>query len=362
MDVRTLGSVAGVAPQTRDEPTPLVPTSERGLGDRLVRAFLSLALRTSLVFSPRPTVFLLRRVFAAGGEAVARSLVAHTPANVTAVLDERYADEADAVLDLYLPEPATGALPTVVWVHGGGWIGGSKEELAGYCKLVASKGYAVAAPRYALAPAERYPTPTRQLLAALHFLQANSDRLRLDTSRIVVAGDSAGAQIAAQVGALVTTPGYAEAVGVAPTITPAQLRGLVLACGPYDLALFDCAGRSATARRVLHAVGWAYSGRRRFLADPRFRTISVANHVTSAFPPVLVSVGNADPLRRHSEALVERLRAEGVEPETLFFPADHEPPLNHEYQFDLDTAAGQLFLERLLGFLGRRLHEPAASP
>ena len=57
----------------------------------------------------------------------------------------------------------------------------------------------------------------------------------------------------------------------------------------------------------------------------------------------------------HSELLVERLRALGAEPETVFFPADHAPPLGHEYQFDPGSDAGRLFLERMLAFIRRRL-------
>lgn len=88
-------------------------------------------------------------------------------------------------------------------------------------------------------------------------------------------------------------------------------------------------------------------------------TLSVAAHVTSVFPPALLTVGNVDPLRPHSELLVEKLRAQGVEPETLFYPDDYKPPLDHEYQFDLDTDAGQLFLKRTLAFLQLRLQPPA---
>ena len=298
-----------------------------------------------------------RRVFALGGQKVARKLEAHAPPGVVALLDERYGGEADMLLDVFRPASVDGALPAIVWVHGGGWLGGSKDELAGYLKLVASKGYAVVGPGYALAPEHRYPTPPRQVMLALGYLRANAERLHLDPDRIVIAGDSSGAQIAAQVGALVTTPGYSDELGIAPTITRRQLRGLVLACGPYDLELAREADTPA-GRRFLKTVLWAYSGRRRFLEDAVFATCSVANHLSPGFPPALITVGNVDPLRPHSELLVERLRAQGLEPETLFFPADHEPPLGHEYQFDLDTDAGRLFLERMLAFLERRLAEP----
>jgi acetyl esterase len=133
-----------------------------------------------------------------------------------------------------------------------------------------------------------------------------------------------------------------------------------LACGRYDLGL---TGQVSTAadRRYITAIMWAYSGTRHYLHDPVFATFSVASHVTPAFPPAFITVGNGDPLRPHSELLAEKLRVQGIEPETLFFPIAHQPLLGHEYQFNLDTPEGQLFLERILAFLQRRL-EPAPGP
>jgi acetyl esterase/lipase len=187
-------------------------------------------------------------------------------------------------------------------------------------------------------------------MRALAFLQRSADRFHLDPERMVIAGDSAGAHLAAQLGALVTTPGYAEQVGVQPAITSEQLRALVLACGPYDLDLAQHSGTPAGAR-FIHTVLWAYSGTRHFRTDPAFAAWSVTAHLTPAFPPCLITVGNADPLREHSERLARALREQGLEPETLFWPDDHTPALGHEYQFDLDTEPGQVFFNRLLSFL-----------
>ena len=106
----------------------------------------------------------------------------------------------------------------------------------------------------------------------------------------------------------------------------------------------------------------AYSGTRRFSDDPAFAAWSVTDHVSAAFPPALIIAGNADPLRPHSELLAAKLSAQAAETETLFFPAGRQPPLGHEYQFDLDTDAGQLFLDRLLTFLRQHLAAPLQSP
>jgi acetyl esterase len=340
-----------------DQATPLVPQTQPGWVDRLVRWCLSAAVRASLVISPRPAALVVRTVFAAGGAQLKQTLDKHAPPDVATIIDERYGDDDDALLDLVHPASASGPLPLVLWVHGGGWVGGAKDELTSYFKIIASNGYVVAGPRYSLAPEHRYPTPPRQMMQALEYLQANAERLHINPTRIAVAGDSAGAQIAAQLAALVTTPGYADTVGVTATITPAQLRAVVLACGPYDLTLARRATTPA-GRRFIKAILWAYSGKRNVLDDPVFAAWSITDNVTSAFPPVLITVGNADPLRAHSELLAEKLHAQGVDTDTVFWPDTTQPPLGHEYQFDLDANAGQFFLDRLITFLRQRLATP----
>jgi len=316
-------------------------------------------LRASLLVSPRPAALLLRRAFARSGKELAQKLAPHVPAGIDATVDERYGDGADALLDVLRPAAATEPLPALVWVHGGAFVGGSKDELRGWFSVVAANGYAVVAPRYSLAPEHRYPTPPRQVMTALAHVQRNAGRLGIDATRIVLGGDSAGGHIAAQVAALATDPVYAEAVGIEPTLAPERLRGAVLACGAFDLTVTNAP--TAAGRRFLTTVLWAYSGKRDFLGVPGFANASIVDHVSPAFPPSFVTVGNADPLREHSETLVERLRANGVEVETLFYPAGHEPPLGHEYQFDLDTAEGRLFLDRMLAFLAVRTRTDPAG-
>ena len=79
--------------------------------------------------------------------------------------------------------------------------------------------------------------------------------------------------------------------------------------------------------------------------------MSVAPNVTKEFPPAFVSAGNADPLGPQSIAMADAIQGAGGKVERLFFPADYKPPLGHEYQFDLDTAAGKLALARSVKWL-----------
>ena len=176
-----------------------------------------------------------------------------------------------------------------------------------------------------------------------------------DHRPVVLAGDSAGAQIAAQLAAALTDPAYAAKLGLSTPLPPTAVRGVALFCGPYDLRLFDYEGRlGPVLRTAIHA----FTGRPGLDDNPAIDLASVLHHVSPRFPPAFITVGNADPLLRHSELLDERLRALGVPVDTLYFPSERVPALGHEYQFNLDDPAGQEALERLVAFLRARTAGP----
>lgn len=320
-----------------------------------VFVILALAGYVAYQVSPWPSALAIRAAFDKGANNASQALAKHVPPGVSAQLDERYdAADPDARLDVFYPSKIeNGGRPptTVVWVHGGGWISGSKNHIAHYARIIAGKGYTVVAVDYSIAPGRTYPTPLRQVNAALAYLDLNAKRLHVDASRFVLAGDSGGAHIAAQVANLVSVPAYAAALGIAPSITRQQLRGVILYCGPYDLGKIDFDGPFGGFMRTAL---WSYFGRKDFLAHPLFATASVIGYLTPDFPPAFISVGNADPLAPQSRALAEALAARGVRVDSLFFPVDYAPALQHEYQFNLDTAAGRLALELSLKFLAER--------
>lgn len=220
--------------------------------------------------------------------------------------------------------------------------------MGNYARVLAGQGFAVATVDYTIAPEAKYPTPVRQVNAALAYLAEHGSRWGIATDRFVLAGDSAGAHIAAQVGNLTAVPAYAEALGITPALSREQLRAVLLFCGPYIMRSSDTPG---LAGAFMHTVLWAYSGTRDFESDPFFATANVIDHVTAAFPPALISAGNAVPLLPHSRALAVALQAAGAPVRTLFFPDDHQPPLAHEYQFNLDSEPGRLALSEMVEFV-----------
>lgn len=300
--------------------------------------------------SPLPTVWLIRHAFAEDAEQRNAALARHLPQNVTALLDQRYADAERARLDLYRPAEASSPLPVVVWIHGGAFVAGDKSDLSGYLTILAGHGFAVVAVGYSRAPGAEYPTPVVEANAALGWLLMEAGALGIDPGRIVLAGDSAGAQIAAQLAAAIADPAYATEIGFEPAIGRSSLKGIVLFCGVYGLA---GTGGEGPFGDFIETVLWSYFGSKDPGDDPRLAQFAVIDHLGAAFPPAFVSVGNADPLQPQSVALAQRLEDLGVAVDRLFFPADQAPPLAHEYQFDLDREAGRQALQRLIAFLDR---------
>jgi acetyl esterase/lipase len=293
-------------------------------------------------------VLLIRYTFDKGGAEAAASISHLVPTDVSTQLGQSYApDDPDALFDVFAPVHMQAALPAVVWVHGGGFVAGTRSDLSGYLKILAARGFVTVAIDYSLAPSARFPTPVRQTNVALTHIIANATRFNIDPDRIFLAGDSAGAQIVAQTALGISDLNYARQMGVDPGITRAALRGVVLFCGPYDPKSLNFEGPFADFMRT---VLWSYVGTRD-PRDPRAAQISVTPHVTAAYPPAFISVGNADPLAPQSVALAQALRAQGVEVDALFFPSDHRPPLDHEYQLLLTTDAGRLALDRAVAFL-----------
>ena len=108
-------------------------------------------------------------------------------------------------LDIYLPEKPTGRLPLVVWIHGGGWEAGSKED----CPAVPliAKGYAVASINYRFSQHALFPAQVEDCKAAIRWLRANAAKYHLDPDHIGVWGESAGGHLVAMLG---TTGGIKE--------------------------------------------------------------------------------------------------------------------------------------------------------
>jgi len=308
------------------------------------------AVVTSL--TPWPSAMLIRSVFERSAVATVAEMTPYVPNGELRemhVVDDATGNAA-TTLDVFTPAAEGELLPTVVWIHGGAWISGSTANIDPYLRILADQGYTTIGVDYSVGPEATYPTAVIQLNDALAYVQDHAAELGVDASQIVLAGDSAGAQLASQLATLVTSPRYANLVGIQPSLDPEQLAGVLLNCGVYDLrAMAELDGLAAWGFKVAL---WAYTGTKDWSEQPAGATMSTIEFVTADFPPTYISGGNGDGLTwLQSIPMAQRLDELDVPVTELFWPAPHEPALPHEYQFHLDLPEAQDALAETIAWL-----------
>jgi acetyl esterase/lipase len=219
------------------------------------------------------------------------------------------ADGVALKMDVYYPEAAEGAVPAVIYVHGGAWIGGDKREGAGATEIpeLISRGYLVAAVNYRLAPEYKFPAQIEDVKCAVRFLRANAATYGIDPGHIGAWGRSAGGHLVALLGVTDVNAGFEGSGGYANQSS--RVQAVVDMFGPTDLtAIFQGADP-----QLLQAV-FGTTNRN----SDTVKRASPVTWVSSDDPPFLILHGEKDTLvpPSQSKILYERLIAAGV-PATL---------------------------------------------
>jgi acetyl esterase len=212
--------------------------------------------------------------------------------------------EADGVpVRLYWPEDAGEApLPVLLWIHGGGFVMGSIDGYDAVARALCSRtGCLVVSIGYRLAPENPYPAQVEDSLAAATWVRANIAELGGDPGRMVVAGDSAGANLSAVLGH--------------------QLHGMfrlqVLLYPVTDLTMSqpsidENAEGYLLTRNACEHFRKQYLGEYADEKDPLASPLFADEPLLSGAPPALVITAELDPLRDEGEAYAARLEEAGV--------------------------------------------------
>lgn len=262
---------------------------------------------------------------------------------VRTITDLPYGPGAEERFDVLVPE-TPGPYPAVVWLHGGGFVGGVKEGVSDVLTVLASHGVTVLNVEYTKAPTAHNPHQVHQLAAAIDAATDRAGELGINLEDLVLGGDSAGAHMVAQAGLAAVDPGYAAGAEITQRLDPERIRGLVLASGPYDPG--PALQSPGAFSWFLDSVLWAYLGERDVESVPRFAYSSIVDHASPALPPVFISSGYDDPLHPQSPRLATRLTALGVPATTSFHDG------GHEFEVDLSTSPARANLAALVEFLG----------
>ena len=206
-------------------------------------------------------------------------------------------------LDLYIPRNASGQTPVLMYIHGGGWTGGTKEgnvlRLLPYLEM----GWAVVNVEYRLAAVERAPAAVEDGLCALRWVIRNAEQYNLDTSRIVTTGNSAGGHLALTTAMIPSSAGLDREC---PGTEPLEVAAIINWYGITEVGdLLDGPNMKT------YAVEWMGSLENRYEIAER---VSPMTYVRRGLPPTLTIHGDADPTvpYQHAVSLHEKLEDAGV--------------------------------------------------
>lgn len=304
-------------------------------------------------FTPALKALVIKQIFEAKPFASPKNI--ETIKKQVVVKKDIVYDEAgleNSILDIYYPKNSNKNLPVIMWIHGGGFISGSKEQTQEYGMSLAYAGYVVANINYAIAPAQKYPGPIIQANQALKYLQENIAQYGGDMNRLFIGGDSAGAQIASQTAAVISNEKLAKTMDIQPHIDNKQIKGLLLFCGPYNMYRFDNPHASTLGKIFFNTMFWSYTGEKDIKSFSKIDEISTVKQITPNYPPVFLTVGDADPLAPHSADLIDVLQINNVEVESVLFEGT-KSELGHEYQFDFSSSHAEKTLEKTIEFLNK---------
>jgi acetyl esterase/lipase len=238
----------------------------------------------------------------------------------------KYKDTA-MKMDFYPAQIADGDFtlprPCVIVVHGGSWAGGDSRQLPELNSYLALKGYNVTSINYRMAPKWQTPAPVEDIKNAIVYLKTHAAELHIDTTKLVLLGRSAGAQIA---------------LLAAYTLHEPNLKGVIDFYGPSDMVWGYSIPSNPwimDSRKVMSDyVGGTYTQ-----VPQKYFNCSPVEFVTKTSVPTLMIHGMDDVLVSplHDVRLIKKLQPAGVKYYWLKLPW-----ATHGFDYNLNGPGGQL--------------------
>ena len=227
--------------------------------------------------------------------------------NVTYLVANNY----EAKLDVYKRRDAAGPQPTLIWIHGGGWVAGTKESAVMSLMPWFEMGWNVVNVEYRLGRVSLAPAAVEDCLCALRWVAANAKQHDFDVTKLVVSGDSAGGHLALTTGMIPESAGFDRQC---PGVPLPKVAAIVNWYGITDVAdLLDGPNRRS------YAVAWLGSMPDRAEVAKR---VSPMQFIRPGLPPILTIHGDADPTvpYQHGVQMDAALGKAGVPHQLLTIP------------------------------------------
>ncbi len=211
-------------------------------------------------------------------------------------------DSTELKLDIYHAKNVSKSAPLLIFIHGGGWVKGDKQDYRGYLIDFAKKGYITASIQYRFVKKSKMPAPIMDVKSAVIWLKKNADKYYIDKDKIAVIGGSAGAHLAMMIGYSSDEPDF---INKKDSLFTSRVQAVVELYGPTDLT-------TEYAREHPYIkIGFS----KNYSEDPEmFAKASPMTYITKDDPPTLIFQGTIDDLVPviQADKLNEKLKENGV--------------------------------------------------
>lgn len=198
----------------------------------------------------------------------------------------------ELMLDVATPKGLDHAVPAIVVIHGGGWAGGKRTDMASFAKEAAAHGYVGATISYRLAPKHRSPAQIEDVKCAVRDLRAHADELKINPKKIGAMGLSAGAHLAMILGTMDPADGLEGEGG--NTDQSSKVQAVVSFVGPVNLV----GEYPEVSQRILEN----FLGGKPADKKDEARRASPLTYVNKGDAPMLLFFGTKDPLVPYDQA------------------------------------------------------------
>lgn len=258
------------------------------------------------------TIFCVLSVHAQYSGTAAWTAQLSSQYRVTTNITYSIANNYECKLDVYARRgpPA----PTLIYIHGGGWVSGTKDNATLGIMPYLEMGFSVVNVGYRLARVSQAPAAVEDCRLALRWVHKNAKEYGFDTTRIVITGGSAGGHLALMTGMLHPEDGFD-----APKEWDTQQLNLKVAAVVNFFGITDVADLLSGPNRQEYALSWiGYQENGVSVA----KRVSPLTYVRMGLPPILTIHGDKDPLVPYSHAvqLHEALTKSGIRNELLTIP------------------------------------------
>ena len=205
------------------------------------------------------------------------------------------------LLDIYHKKEVNEKQPTIVSIHGGGWVYGTKEVYQYYCMDLAQRNFTVVNFNYRLAPENPFPAMVEDVNALFTWIAEHALEYHIDLDNLFVVGDSAGAQLASQYMTLLTNPEYQKLYDFKVPSDRIHVKAVGLNCGNYDMRKYIEKGEDK--------VIFAYVGT---VTEEKLEALDTIKYMTKDFPPSFIMTSYYDFLKDMAKPMYEKIRDFGI--------------------------------------------------